>query len=120
MARVVSPRSWIPLIPGTAIAAKVPITAITISTSLRLLYSDWGNIHGADPALNPNQVPTADPNRRGGRRLDVMPGVNLLVPLGPLGSHRFAVEAGFPVYQDLDGPQLETDWIATAGWQFAF
>ena len=33
---------------------------------------------------------------------------------------RFAVEALFPTYQNLDGPQLETKWRLTAGLQYAF
>jgi hypothetical protein len=39
-----------------------------VSTSVRLGWSYAGNIRGADPRLNPNQVPTADPDRRGGTR----------------------------------------------------
>ena len=30
------------------------------------------------------------------------------------------VEIALPLYQSLDGPQLETDWIATVGWQKTF
>lgn len=82
----------------------------------------WGNISGADPALNPAIVPTADPNLRGGNRLDLLFGLNFLVPKGLkfIKGQRFAIEMGFPIYQDLDGPQLETDFVLTAGWQYAF
>ena len=44
----------------------------------------------------------------------------LVVREGPLAGTRFAVEGGVPVYQNLDGPQLETDWVLTAGFQYAF
>jgi hypothetical protein len=91
-----------------------------VSVSARASWTSWGNIVGEDDLLNPNLVPTADPNRRGGHRLDLLAGVNLYVPLGPLGKHRFALEAGFPAYQWLDGPQLETDWKVIVGWQLAF
>jgi hypothetical protein len=91
-----------------------------LSTSLRLDYEDWSNIHGDDDGLNPRVVPTADPNLRAGRRLDVLAGVNFLVTGGFLKGNRFAVEFGRPVWQHLDGPQLETDWLVTAGWQLAF
>jgi hypothetical protein len=90
-----------------------------LSTSLRLAWSYWGNVRGADPRLNPNMVPTADPDRRGGHRLEVLPGLNFEVPLGALGQHHLAIEFGFPVYQWLYGPQLETDWRLTVGWQHA-
>jgi hypothetical protein len=91
-----------------------------VSTSLRLAWGSWGNIDGDDDALNPRVVPSADPKRRGGSRLDGLVGVNFVVPKGPLRNHRFAVEAGWPLYQWLDGPQLETDWRLIAGWQYAF
>jgi hypothetical protein len=47
-------------------------------------------------------------------------GLNLIFDLGPLKTQRLALEGGMPVYQHLDGPQLETDWLITAGWQFAW
>ena len=91
-----------------------------LSTSLRLSWSWWGNIEGRDLRQNPNMVPTADPDRRAGTRIDVLPGINLLVPLGPLGAQRFAIEATLPVFEHLDGPQLETDWRLVVGWQKAY
>ena len=53
-------------------------------------------------------------------QLDVLAGLDFEVPSGPLAGIRFAVEAGLPVYQRLDGPQLETDWTTTIGAQYAF
>jgi len=91
-----------------------------LSASARIAWHYWGNIQGRDDRLNPRAVPTSDPNRRGGNRVDLLGGVNIVVPLGPLGDHRFAAEAGFPVHQNLDGPQLETDWQFWVGWQYAF
>jgi hypothetical protein len=57
-------------------------------------------------------VPTADPKRRGGERVDLTLGINLFQTEGPLSEHRITIEAGLPVYQALDGPQLENDWYA--------
>ncbi|MGH0029878.1 MAG: transporter [Myxococcota bacterium] len=87
-----------------------------LSTSARVGWSWWGNIRGADPDLNPFAVPTADPDRRGGWRLEVAPGLNFLLP----GGHRIAIEAPLPATQWLYGPQLETDWRLVVGWQKAF
>jgi hypothetical protein len=78
------------------------------------------DISGSDGGRNPRMTPAADPDRRGGRRLDLLGSVNLLVPKGPLEGHRFALEAGLPVFQDLRGPQLGEDWSITVGWQYAF
>ena len=94
--------------------------ATWLSASLRVEGQRWGNIHGADDDLAPKMVPTADPDRRAGTRVDVLFGVNTQAVGGPLFGHRLAVEFGVPVYQSLDGPQLETDWQLVVGWQKAF
>jgi hypothetical protein len=66
-------------------------------------------------------IPTADPNLRGGKNVQLLGGVNFYVPLGKLlGKHRFAFEGGGPVWQDLKGPQLEQSYTLTIGWQKAF
>lgn len=85
--------------------------------TLRLDDQTWGNIEGADPDLNPMMVPTADPDLRGGTRLDLLVGLDYMFSSGVLAGNRLAIEGGVPVYQDLDGPQLETDLILIAGWQ---
>ncbi len=90
-----------------------------ISTSFRAAYQAQGDIDGAD-ALIGGPVQTAHPEYYGGKRLDLIGGVNLIVPEGPLKGHRLAFEAGAPVYEDLNGPQMETDWFFTLGWQKAF
>ena len=67
--------------------------------------------------------PTMDPKLQGGTRGNLAAGVNLIFPdrLGRiLAGQRFAVEFQMPVYQNLDGPQMELDWTLIAGWQYAF
>ncbi len=91
-----------------------------LSTSLRIDGQVWRNIRGDDPKLNPRMVPTADPDRRAGERVDILFGVNLYAPEGKLKGNMLSAEGGFPVYQSLDGPQLETDWRLTVGWRWAF
>jgi hypothetical protein len=88
--------------------------------SLRVDGQAWGDIHGADPQLNKNVVPTADPDLRGGKRIDVLPGVNYASSSGVLEGNTFGIEAGIPVWQNLDGPQLQTRWSVMAGWQYSF
>ncbi len=88
-----------------------------ISTSLRTSWSIWGDVAGEDPELNPRMVPTADPDSRGGRRIDLGFGLNILMP-GE--TFRLAVEYLVPVYQNLNGPQLETDSTWVFGAQFTF
>ena len=92
----------------------------SVSASLRLNYSHWADFVGDDDDLNPNMVPTADPDRRAGDRLDALAGFNWYAQEGALKGNRLALEFGVPVYEDLDGPALSTQWIATLGWQFSF
>lgn len=91
-----------------------------VSSSLRLHWESWGNVTGADPDLNPMMVPTARPQSRGGERLDLGVGINFYVPSGTLRSLRIAVEFLVPMYQDLNGPQLENDWSLVSGVQMSF
>lgn len=98
-----------------------------LSTSLRVSISHWENIDGADPDIATTPpggplagvplVPTAESNLRGGTRINLSVGANILIP--NTGA-RFALEVGAPVYQNLDGPQLGADWFTTAGIQYAF
>lgn len=88
----------------------------SLSTSVRLNATTWGDISGRDSRLNARVIPTADPTLRAGTRLDALLGIN-----GNFGNgHRLSVEGGLPIAQSLDGFQLETDWIVTGGWQFSF
>ncbi len=89
-----------------------------VSTSIRLAGYDRGNISGQDPLIVA-PVQTADPNRQGATRLDLGLGFNLL-GTGSLAGHRLAFEFNFPLYQDLDGPQLESEWMLTSGYQYSF
>jgi hypothetical protein len=97
-----------------------------LSMSARLQGQIWGDIEGADSEIvrvSPmmvSTVPTAEPGLRSGKRIDLLFGIDLSAPQGKLKGGRLAIEGGFPVYQYLDGPQLETDWLFTAGLQWTF
>lgn len=88
------------------------------SNSVRLAYQSQDNIHGIDPNIVA-PVQTANPDFYGGDRLDLLFGVNLVGQSGPICGHRLAAEFGFPVHQNLNGPQMETDYTFTLGWQKA-
>jgi hypothetical protein len=88
-----------------------------LSTSVSLDGELWQNIDGKDSSLNPAVVPTADPNLRGGKSIDLGFGISLFGTPGFLENHRLGFEIAHPFYQNLDGPQLETDYIATVGWE---
>lgn len=94
-----------------------------LSGSVRLSWNHWNAYDGMDPNIrqrhpmnNVRLVQTAFPELLSGQRLDVLFGVNLLVPDIMGLENRLAAEGGIPIYQYLDG-QLETDSIVTFGWQ---
>ena len=90
-----------------------------ISTSLRVAYEQTGKVDGIDPQIMA-PVQTANPEFLGGQRADVALGVNLLGIEGFTKNMRLAAEFALPVYQNLNGPQLETDYVLTLGVQYAF
>jgi nitrous oxide reductase accessory protein NosL len=101
------------------------------ATWIRLSYSDTGSINGHDDEiqkslnlkgpLNPTgnymapAMPDADPNNYGGQRIDGFVGFSI-----PVKAVSFGVEAGVPLYQDLNGLQMKNDWYLTAGIQTMF
>ena len=76
-----------------------------ISGYLQVEHLHWGDISGADAALNPPVVPTADPALRAGSRTDVVVGF-ALDGNQRLEGLRLEFSARLPVQQRLDGPQL--------------
>ncbi len=87
-----------------------------LSTSARLDSNIWGNIAGQDHRLNPALSPTNVTLLQGGRRIDLLFGLNYYLPASRIPGQYLTVEGGFPVYQSLDGPQLGQSWILNAGW----
>ena len=79
-----------------------------------------GSIHGRDREINPLGNPESNPLLHGGERLDLFVGVNFYAPRGSLEGTRLTIEGGLPIYQKLNGPQIETDWqiIVTASRTF--
>ena len=89
-----------------------------VSASARVAAQSIGSIDGQDARINA-PVQTAAPDFHGGERVDAAIGVSLAGQTGALRGHRFSAEIGRPIYQDLNGPQLETDLIVTLGWRYA-
>ena len=82
-----------------------------LGPSLRLEWKQWGNISGADAALDPMHNPAFDVTLQEGRRLDLLAGLHFYAHRGPLKGLRFSTEGGMSVYQHLAGPNLKSDWM---------
>lgn len=80
-----------------------------LSTSVRVIGQHLDNIDGADRRLGAAIVPTADPHNQGGTRVDVALGLEYYVPGEKTGT-RVGIEFGMPALEDLDGPQMSTEW----------
>ena len=87
------------------------------SASVRGEIMHTEDIDGSDSMLATPAtfVPTADPDLRAGTVFEVGPSINFYMPRW--SAFRIAAEALFPVYRDLDGPQLERDWTLVLGVQ---
>lgn len=91
----------------------------SFSISTRLKAITQGRIDGQDSQIVA-PVQTAQTDFHGGEQMDLLLGANYLFKGEILKGHRLGIEAGFPVVRDLNGPQLETDFTLTVGWQLAF
>ena len=98
------------------------------SFSLTAYAKTEGKLHGTQK--NVGQAPPFAPTRRtvttafgenyGGEQAGLRLGINFLGEEAGSKGHRFAAEIDLPLYRDLNGYQLETDYIFTLGWQKAF
>lgn len=89
----------------------------SISGSVRAEATRWSDVSGVDLG---GMAPTQRADLRAGERLDLGVGLNWAAHGDSLKGQRLAFEVMLPVYQDLDGPQLETDLSVMVGWQKAW
>jgi len=82
------------------------------ATTGHVIGTTQDHIHGADANIN-GLSPMVDPLDYGGQRVTLLGGFVVSgAPLG-YGNASLALEAGAPVYQHLNGPQLGQDWQVT-------
>jgi hypothetical protein len=97
-----------------------------ISLSTGLAYKNTGKPKGNQkdvnqgPMIGRHTVTTAYGDNYGGERIDFLLGLNLLGTSGALKGHGLSADIRLPVWQDLNGYQLETDWTLSIGWRKAF
>ncbi len=91
----------------------------SFSVSGRIRGETLGAIDGQDINIMA-PVQTADPDNYGGEKIEALIGFHFVGQTGILNGQRIAFEAGLPVYQNLNGPQMETDFTLNLGWQKAF
>jgi hypothetical protein len=87
-----------------------------LAASARWSFRRQEGVSGGETYLDPSGSPSAYRMNTGWRRMDIPLGVNVLIPGGVLEGHRFAAEVAIPIAEDVNGPQLATDWGLTVGW----
>jgi hypothetical protein len=85
-----------------------------LSLSGRMTFINEQEIDGQDSDINPMMAPTSDPDAYGGTSVELMAGANVMFGR----QHLLGFEIGAPIYQDLNGPQLETDLLLRFQYQF--
>lgn len=114
-------RGWSPGDNLTVTGWISPRVTDDFSPSFRLRGQTWGNVRGQDPELNPTANPNSNPRLQSGTRLDALLGINFSLGVDDEGhGHRFSIEGGVPIYQNLAGPQLRTDWMLSGAWNWTF
>lgn len=91
-----------------------------ISGSVRVTGKTEAKVDGnqLNPAM-PMMVPTTNPNNYGGEKIDLSFGINIAGQDG-LNGHRLATEIRVPIYQDLNGPQLQSGTSVVLGYQYSW
>jgi hypothetical protein len=90
-----------------------------ITTTFRVSGTTQGHIDGFDPLINGPAVPS-NPLFYGGQRVELFGGGSIDGKLIGIDNALILVEAGAPVYQNLNGPQIKKDWQAAARFAFKF
>jgi hypothetical protein len=81
------------------------------TNTFRIAGSTQGPIRGFDPLIN-GKSPPANPNFYGGQRIEIFGGAAISGRFLGYEALSIAVEAGLPIYQNLDGPQISKNWQA--------
>ena len=89
------------------------------SMNTSLSAETQGKIKGEDQRIAA-PVQTADPDNYGGETVEAGIGFNINPPRTELKNLNFGTQLSVPVYQNLNGPQMERDWSLTIGLTYKF
>ncbi len=85
----------------------------------RIEAARLGRIDGRDRLIS-GPMQGANPDFHGGDTITLSAGADFTMQNGPLKGHMLSADIGVPVYQDLNGPRLGTDWVLGVGWRRMF
>ncbi|MGB0495038.1 MAG: transporter [Kangiellaceae bacterium] len=90
-----------------------------VSGSIKLKAYSLGQIRGRDEVIT-GGMPLFYAGNSGRDQVEFSVGINLLGENEIFKGHRLAIEAAKPIYQKVNGLQMENNWNVTFGWQKAF
>jgi opacity protein-like surface antigen len=90
-----------------------------VNATGRVATTLWDRIYGHDNLIYGAQQGTV-PYYQGGERVRLLGGLEYMVKIEGFKPIRIAVEAGAPVYQRLNGPQLGESWELNTALGFGF
>lgn len=82
-----------------------------LTTTFRVNATTQGAIRGFDPEIRGPAAP-GNPQFYGGQRIELFGGATISGKFIGVDNATIAVEAGLPVYQNLNGPQIMKNWQA--------
>jgi hypothetical protein len=88
-----------------------------VTTAVQVQWREWGDVGGSDGEIS-DEWPSGNPNLYGGAHLVLGSSIELAIP--GLSGQRLSIDGTWPVYQSLDGPQLEGRWRLGVGWEWTF
>jgi hypothetical protein len=91
-----------------------------ISTSLRLEGLSVATMSGKDATLYAGMEPSANSMNYGGHYVNSYFGFNFYLNRGWLKNNRLSVEYGMPLYQNINGIQMQQKSTIYAGWLISF
>lgn len=103
------------------ICASAATFAVLVSTAVPAMEHAGGpgNMGGQASEIDA-PVQTADPDFQGGERVNVVVRANPAGQRGAVAGVRVGMELAVPVYQDLNGPQMASDWSFSIGAKYMF
>lgn len=87
----------------------------SLTASVRTEFFEGGKIKGSDEMIYPLSEPGADTENYGGSRANAYAGINYYIAKSFMRNTKIGIEAGMPFYQNLNGPQMATQYILNAG-----
>ena len=90
-----------------------------LETTFRLNGTVQGAIQGSDPAIR-GYAQGSDPLYYGGRQISTYAGIIVSGRYFNLPAAQVGMEAGVPVYQQINGPQLARDWQVNLALRYKF